>query len=265
MSIKILVIEDEPPIAEMIKFGLQRASYEVILAGNGEEALNLIKQHSPDLIISDILMPVMDGFTFYKELKKNPLMAKIPVLILTARGKMEDSFKVIGVDDFIVKPFDVDVLLGKIQNSLKKIPPKAPTPKTVLIAGTVAAVVQNIAQQLKQKECIVFATLDASEVVEKAMRHKPNLILIELTINQTPAQEIIRALRCISQCHLTFILTYSYLTSKDIGNEFTYWKLSSINEARLSCQDAGANEYIGHYSEPVFGEMIEKYLNKINN
>ena len=262
MSRKILVVEDEPPIAEMIKFGLERAGYKVIWAANGEEGLFLARQQNPELIISDILMPVMDGFTFYKELKKDKSMSGIPVLILTARGKMEDSFKVIGVDDFIVKPFDVEVLLGKIEKSLRKVPAQKST-KNILVVGSIPAVVQNIMLQMKQRGCSVDSVTDGSDVLTKAMKFKPDMILIEITMSQAPAEEIVRALRCLSQFSMTFILIYSYLSSKDIGHDFTYLKLSSINEARMNCLEAGANEYIGNYSEPVFGETISKYLDKI--
>ena len=263
MSQKILVVEDETPVAEMIRFGLERAGYKVVLATNGEEGLFLISQHHPDLILSDILMPVMDGFAFYKELKKNPATANIPVLILTARGKMEDSFKVIGVDDFIVKPFDVDVLLGKISGSLQKVAPTVKAGHNVLVVGSVHAVVQKIVSQLKKQGCVVEATTDGSEVVAKTMKFKPDLILIEVTMPQAPPEEIVRSIRCLSEFHRTFILIYSYLTSKDLGNDFTYLKLSSINDSRINCLSSGANEYIGHYSEPLFLETISKYLSKL--
>ena len=263
MSRKILVVEDEAPVAEMIKFGLERAGYKVVLAGNGEEGLFLISQHHPDLIISDILMPVMYGFTFYKELKKNPATARIPVLILTARGKMEDSFKVIGVDDFIIKPFDVDVLLAKIEHSLQKVPQTTKMNKNVLVVGSAAAVVQKIVSQIKKWGCVVESTTDGTQVLTKAMQFKPDLILIEVTMSQAPPEEIVRAIRCISQFNRTSILIYSYLSAKDIGNDFTYLKLSSINDSRMNCLNAGANEYIGHYSEPLFLETIEKYLMKL--
>ena len=262
MPQKILVVEDEPAIAEMIKFGLERAGYKIVLAVNGQEALFLVSQHNPDLIISDILMPVMDGYAFYKELKKNPATARIPVLILTARGKMEDSFKVMGVDDFIVKPLDVDVLLAKIASSLQKAAPKPRAAKNVLVVGSVLFVVQNIAGQLRDKGCVVETTTDGSEVVTKAMKFKPDIILIEVTMSKAPPEEIVRALRCISQFNLACILIYSYLSAKDIGNDFTYLKLSTISDARLNCLNAGADEYIGHFSEPLFLETIEKYLDK---
>jgi len=97
---KILVVEDEDTLRKMLVLELESAGYEVHQAGDGEAALLLIKETLPDLIISDVLMPNMDGFTFYKELKKNKITSDIPVLILTARGKMEDSFRVVGADDF---------------------------------------------------------------------------------------------------------------------------------------------------------------------
>lgn len=262
MPKKILVIEDEQPIAEMIRFGLQRAGYQVILANNGQEGLALIKPSRPDLIISDILMPVMDGYTFYKEVRKISEFNNIPILILTARGKMEDSFKVIGVDDFIIKPFDVDNLLEKIATSLHKETSLKTKPKSILIAGPIASVVGSIAAQLKKKGCLLEMTTNGSESVSLAIKTHPEIILIDVGLMNPSAEEIIRALRCLPQFSLTDILLFNYLGAKDIGQDFTYLKLSTVNEARLSCLAAGGTEYLGNYSEPFFGDKIDKYLKK---
>ena len=117
---RILVVDDEPDLLGLLMQRLQAHGYEVRVANHGQEALAGLKQTLPDLIILDVLMPVMDGFTFYKELRKNRETAHIPVIVLTARNKMEDTFSAVGVDAFIVKPFDAQELLAKVEELLKK-------------------------------------------------------------------------------------------------------------------------------------------------
>ena len=259
MPQEILVVEDEPAVAEMIKFGLEHAGYRIVLAPDGQAALSLVNQQNPDLIISDILMPVMDGYAFYKELKKNPATSRIPVLILTARGKMEDSFRVMGVDDFIVKPLDVDVLLAKIESYFKKAAPVRI--KNVLVVGGSAGIVQNIAAPLQKKGCVAETTIYGSEVLVKAMKLRPEVILIEVTMAQSSAEDLVRTIRRFSQFKDARILVYSYLSVKDSNDKFNHLKLSKISDMSQKCLDAGANEYIGHTSEPLFSEAIDKYVN----
>ncbi|HLD70182.1 MAG TPA: response regulator [Candidatus Omnitrophota bacterium] len=264
MAQEILVIEDEPAVAEMIKFGLERAGYKIILAPNGQEALFLVSRRSPDLIISDILMPVMDGYVFYKELKKNPAAARIPVFILTARGKMEDSFRVMGVEDFIVKPLDVDTLLVKIENLLKKDTLAAQPQKTknVLVVGSAPVIVQNIVVQLNKKGCSVETTIHGSEVMTKAREFKSDIILIEAIMAPATSEEIVLAIRRSSQFNGTSILIYSYLSAKERDNKSNHLKLSKISDSSQKCLDAGADEYIGYSSDPLFARTINKYLDQ---
>ena len=101
----ILVVDDDLIIIEGTRNILERRGFRVLTAQNGQAALHILKAQKPDLILTDVLMPVMDGFSFYKELKKNPATADIPVLVMTARGPMEDTFKVAGADGFMTKPF----------------------------------------------------------------------------------------------------------------------------------------------------------------
>ena len=92
---KILVVDDDTGVLNVLRLMLEDAGYEVALAENGGEGILKAKADPPDLIISDILMPIMDGFIFYKALRKDKKTASIPILILTARGQMEDSFRAI--------------------------------------------------------------------------------------------------------------------------------------------------------------------------
>lgn len=112
---KILVVDDESIVVDLLKEMLTNSGYSVVTAGNGREGLKRALDFTPDVIIADVLMPEMDGFIFYKELKLNQRTSKIPVIILTVRGKMEDTFRMLGVNGFIVKPYDTANLLSEIE------------------------------------------------------------------------------------------------------------------------------------------------------
>ncbi|MBI4056357.1 MAG: response regulator [Elusimicrobia bacterium] len=116
---KILVVDDEKDVVTLIKFLLQKDGHEVIEASNGEEALQIISQTVPDLIILDVMMPIMDGYTFNTKLQENFSLRTIPVIILTARGQMKDLFQVApNVSAYIEKPFDPKHLRDLIQKTL---------------------------------------------------------------------------------------------------------------------------------------------------
>src|SRR3989338_7929460 len=100
MRSKILIVDDEQSLLEMMTLLLGRRGYQVRCASNGRIGLKLIKQQKPDLILMDVLMPEMDGLHFFQELKQNQQTADIPVLVMTGRVLMEDSFKALGVEDF---------------------------------------------------------------------------------------------------------------------------------------------------------------------
>lgn len=115
---KILVIDDEPDIIKVLTSRLQANNYEVVTAANGEEGLEKLKNENPDLIILDILMPQMDGYTFVKRLKKTG--REVPIIVLTAKQGMKDLFAIEGITDYVVKPFNADELLKKIEKNLRK-------------------------------------------------------------------------------------------------------------------------------------------------
>jgi DNA-binding response OmpR family regulator len=117
---KILVVDDERNLVEMVKRRLEANHYDVVTAGDGEEGLAKVASEQPDLIVLDISMPKKDGYTFVKELRRNGHMKPIPVVILTARDGMADLFAMEGVSDYLVKPFKAEDLLGKIRAHLQE-------------------------------------------------------------------------------------------------------------------------------------------------
>lgn len=107
MMSKILIVEDEPDIAELLAYNLHQAGFETITAFNGEDALRHVNKRSPDLILLDLLLPGVDGLEICRMLKGNPMTADIPVIMLTAKGEKTDRIVglELGADDYITKPF----------------------------------------------------------------------------------------------------------------------------------------------------------------
>ncbi|MCK5580971.1 MAG: response regulator [Candidatus Omnitrophica bacterium] len=116
MSKKILVIDDDPGILGVIKARLEACEFEVVTALDGDEGLRMIPQEKPKLIITDVMMPNMDGYSLILEIKRLEEAKDVPVIVLTAKEMMEDLFKLEGVVDYIVKPFES----GKLVAAVKK-------------------------------------------------------------------------------------------------------------------------------------------------
>lgn len=114
---KILVVDDEPHIVNLIRLTLSGEKYEVYSAYSGKEALELAKQITPDLIILDLMMPNMDGYQVCEEIRKDKRLAELPIMILSAKSQLVDKFKSInvGADDYVVKPFDPEELLRRVK------------------------------------------------------------------------------------------------------------------------------------------------------
>ena len=120
-----LIVEDSKVIRKMIFEILSSAGYDDILeAENGIEALALL-DIEVELILTDFNMPGMDGLTFIKEVQKNPIYAKIPIIMITTRGAKSEVVEAVkqGVKGYIVKPFDKTTLLNKVKNTLLYVPP----------------------------------------------------------------------------------------------------------------------------------------------
>lgn len=114
---KILIVDDEEDIQKLLEIRLKTAGYEVIKARNGKEAIGSVFKEKPDLIVMDVMMPVMDGFEATKQLRSQLQTAVIPILMLTAKRDKESELSGLdaGADDYITKPFDGDILLARVK------------------------------------------------------------------------------------------------------------------------------------------------------
>jgi DNA-binding NarL/FixJ family response regulator len=119
---RLLLIDDDPNLILLVKDYLEFRGYEVVTAENGREALEVLEQEIPDMIICDVMMPEMDGYALVKHVRENPLTSWVPVLFLSAKGQSQDRVKGLntGADVYMVKPFEPEELVAQVESSLKQ-------------------------------------------------------------------------------------------------------------------------------------------------
>ena len=119
---KILVVDDEEDILELIRFNLVREGYEVSCAGTGEQALQILKAHPIDLVVLDLMLPGVDGFTVARQIKSDPRLSATPVIMLTAKTEEADVVTglEIGAEDYVTKPFSPRVLNARIRAVIRR-------------------------------------------------------------------------------------------------------------------------------------------------
>lgn len=120
---RLLVVDDEPNLLRAVAAVLRSEGFEVMTARNGKDALLQIAKFLPDLIVSDVRMPVMDGYTLARQLRSAPHTNLIPIVFLTAKGETEDRIEGFrsGVDVYLTKPFEPDELIAVINNILNRV------------------------------------------------------------------------------------------------------------------------------------------------
>lgn len=123
MTKRLLVIDDEPKLLRAVELTLRAENYEVITARSGAEAFMRLAESVPDLIISDIRMPGMDGYTLARQLRRSPRTSLIPIIFLTAKDGLADRVQGLGagVDYYVTKPFEPEELIAIIANTLSRL------------------------------------------------------------------------------------------------------------------------------------------------
>lgn len=119
---KVLVVDDEPDIVDLIKMALTLANFEVTTAENGPATLKILEGLKPDLILLDIMMPQMTGFEVCKKIRSQKALRSVPIIMLTAKGQKQDAEQglKLGADDYIIKPFDPYDLAEQVRSMIEK-------------------------------------------------------------------------------------------------------------------------------------------------
>lgn len=165
---KLLLIDDDPNLILLVKDYLEFRGYEVLTAENGREGLQILEDHTPDMIICDVMMPEMDGYAFVEQVRQNPRTDWIPILFLSAKGQSQDRVRGlnIGADVYMVKPFEPEELVAQVESSLKQAnrlikhnttggiesERQIQVPKNVELTPTELKVVSLVAQGMANRE-----------------------------------------------------------------------------------------------------------------
>ncbi|MEO1147748.1 MAG: response regulator transcription factor, partial [Cyanobacteria bacterium J06638_22] len=165
---RLLLIDDDPNLILLVKDYLEFRGYQVKTAENGQEALDLLQNEVPDMIICDVMMPQMDGYSFVEHVRKDARTSWIPVLFLSAKGQSQDRVKGLntGADVYMVKPFEPEELVAQVESSLKQATrliqrqdsvggdstPKIHVPFDVELTPTELRVVQYVARGMANRE-----------------------------------------------------------------------------------------------------------------
>jgi CheY-like chemotaxis protein len=252
----ILLVEDDRGTALLVSRQLTSKGYNVHTAGNGKEALKFLDSYAVDLIITDVVMPEMDGVDLYEHVKHDPATSWIPIIIVTDKQVYKECFSALGVENFVDKSSKISDLIDKIRKIATGTGPKR-LPK-VLVTGGHETSVNDMVQVLKDRACLISIARNTSEILFKALFMEPRIVMMDAMFHDTVgAEEIIKALRCFGNLRYTKIITYISKQQVETGIDLS--GLAFMEESIKTCQQAGAEATIGRFSKPNFLEKIAEY------
>lgn len=170
---RILVIDDDQAICELVKINLELLGHQVTTASDGIKGLALAQQNRPDLIVLDVMMPDLDGFTVCQRIRQNPKTNPTPILMLTALGMTKDKVTGFdsGADDYLVKPFEIPELQVRVRALLRRsgsVPHSSALPE-ILTAGEITLIPENL--QAKVRDRLIKLTPTEFEILHCLMQH----------------------------------------------------------------------------------------------
>lgn len=178
---KILVVDDEAAIGDILRINLEREGYAVAVAMDGEEGARLALSLNPDLVLLDVMLPKMDGFEVCKKIRRE---SEVPIVMLTARTEEIDKILglELGADDYVTKPFSVRELMARVKANLRRTAPKENVPDTEENTIKIGEITINTASyELRKAGKVIELTLREFELV-KYLAESPNRIFSRETL-----------------------------------------------------------------------------------
>ena len=233
----ILIIDDDPTVSELIKRQLLRDSYNVVIANNGKEGIELARKIKPNLITLDILMPEMDGWSVLRTLKADPEVSKIPVVMASILDEKNKGFS-LGAADFVSKPIEKERLISSIQTLIGK----SENLKICIIEDD-DNLRFTIKEILEKQGNIIIDASNGKDALSKLNKENPDLILMDLSLPKMDGWTATKTIKSKNELKDLPIIALS---------------AHAMEEHKKRALDAGCNDYD---TKPV---DIERLLEKIN-
>lgn len=201
---KILVVDDEEHIVELIKFNLESAGYEVFTANNGIDAVDIAIGNRPKLILLDLMLPGMDGFDVCKELKRNRETKNISVIMLTAKSEELDKILglELGADDYITKPFSVREMLARVKAVLRRSTNSEEEENIVFQAGNLTVNFERHEVLIGDKK--IELSLKEFELLQILIKNKGKILNREMLLDKIWGYEYIGETRTVD-VHIRYL------------------------------------------------------------
>jgi len=184
----IMVVDDEANIRRFLSHKLTNRGYRVFEGSGGKEAIDLAREHHPDLITLDVIMPDIDGFDVTAVLKSDPDTKDIPILILSVVEDKEKAFK-LGANDYVTKPFDSEMLMSKIARLLSE------GKKKVLVADDDKSLVKAVKFELEKRGFSVYVAYNGEEALKVIESNRPDLVVLDVVMPEMDGYEVMRVLK----------------------------------------------------------------------
>ncbi len=188
---RIVIIEDEPDIVEVISYNLKREGYQVSSAARGDDGINLVRNKAPNLVILDLMLPGVDGLSVCQQLKADPLTKDIPIIIVSA--KEEESDVVIGLglgaDDYVAKPFSPRELLARVKAVLRRSPTRGKSDSKRINIGDL--VIDSTRHEVKVADNLVMLTATEFKILYQLASQPGRAFSREQLLNRVVGEGVV--------------------------------------------------------------------------
>lgn len=175
---KVLIVEDDENIRELLRFNLQNNGYEALSASDGLMGLTMARENTPDLILLDLMLPKMDGLDVCRAVKSDPLISGIPIIMLTAKGSETDKVLglELGADDYLTKPFSIRELMARVKVVLRRSA-KEPEPVETIGLISIDSLIIDVEKHLVHRDGVEFQlTLKEFELLKELVSNRGKVL-----------------------------------------------------------------------------------------
>lgn len=258
---KILCASANPDMTDMLHKHLKEKGFDVRTAPDGRQAYDLAVKYNPDLIITDVSMPLMSGFEFCKAVKANAQMKDIPVIVYNATSSVEDSFLFLGVKDFLYDSIQWESLDAKVKNLLGRARDMHMSKTKMLFHCTrpeVMAKARALIEPVEQWTPVFVYT--AQDLLAKARTFIPEVIILDLFMGDLAADDAVAQLKAVPDLGNTQVLTYySPASTAQADSIAMQAKMIGIQYLKRATAEAGAKEYLGPFNPENFLGLLNAF------